>query len=82
MQKKENLNGGYAGLIMLMITVAIMALIIVRTDLFTGEKVIQEEGQEGVQTNKGSMLERGFDAVDQAKEAKALMEKNNVLYEE
>ena len=65
MQSRKNLSGGYVGLLMLLISVAIIAFVIVRTDLFDGKK-----GGE-------SVLEQGTDAINQAKEAKDLIEQNS-----
>ncbi|OGI76912.1 hypothetical protein A3B85_00005 [Candidatus Nomurabacteria bacterium RIFCSPHIGHO2_02_FULL_37_13] len=65
MQHKRIANGGYIGLLMLLISVVIIIFFIVRTDLFTGQK------------NSKNMLEQGNDAIKQAQEVKNLIEKNN-----
>jgi hypothetical protein len=65
--KSRNFNGGYAGLIMLFIGVALMIFFIVRTDLFTGKK--------GGKT----MLEQNTEAVDSAKALKLKLEQNSAL---
>jgi hypothetical protein len=58
-------NGGYIGLLMLLIGVAIVALLIVRTDLFSGQK----DGK--------NMIEQGSDAVDEVERVKDLIEQNS-----
>ena len=65
MKNKKNLNSGYVGLLMLLIGVAVIALVVVRTDLFTGNK----DGQ--------NMIEQGQDAIDQANEIKDILERRN-----
>ncbi len=70
MQNKRILkNGGYVGLLMLLIGVAIVAFLIVRTDLFTGQK--------GEQDGK-NMIEQGQDDINKAKAVKDLVEQNSV----
>lgn len=66
---RKNLNGGFIGLLMLLLAVAGMIFFIVRTDLFTGKKGEDGKGQ--------SMIEEGNDAIQRAEDVKALMEKNN-----
>ena len=66
MENKKILNGGYVGLLMLLIGVAIIAYLIVGTDLFTGQK----EGK--------NMIEQGQDSINKAKTAKDLIEQNNI----
>lgn len=67
MQNKRYLkNGGYVGLLMLLIGVAIIAFLIVRTDLFTGQK----EGK--------NMIEQGQDNINKAKAAKDMIEQNSI----
>lgn len=61
----KNLNGGYVGLLMLLIGVGLIIFFIVRTDLFTGEK------------GSKNMIEQGTDAVDQAKAARTMIENNS-----
>lgn len=60
-----NTNKGFIGLIVLLISVAIIALIVVRTDLFSPAK------------EKKSMIEIGTDAIDEARDAKNLIEENS-----
>ncbi len=60
-----NTNKGFIGLIALLISVAIIALIVVRTDLFSPAK------------EKKSMIEVGTDAIDEARNVKVLIEENN-----
>ena len=55
----------YIGLIALLVSVAIIALIVVRTDLFSKAK------------EKKSMIEIGTDAIDEARDVKNLIEENN-----
>jgi hypothetical protein len=62
-------NGGYVGLVMLLIGVAIITFLTVRTDLFTGQK-----GGQG----RKNMIEQGQDDINKAKEMKDLVEKNSV----
>ena len=62
-------NGGYVGILMLLIGVAIIAFLIVRTDLFTGQK----GGQEGK-----NMIEQGQDSINKAKAVKDMVERNSV----
>jgi len=59
------LNGGYMGLVALLVSVAIISLIVVRTDLFTGNK----DGK--------NMIEQGNDAIDQANKIKDILEGRN-----
>jgi uncharacterized membrane protein (DUF106 family) len=62
-------NGGYVGLLMLLIGVAIVAFLIVRTDLFIEPK----GGQEGK-----NMIEQGQDDINKAKAVKDMVERNSV----
>lgn len=62
-------SGGYIGLLMLLIGVAIIALVIVRTDLFGGFPTGQ--------TNNKNMIQGGFDAIDEAKGAKNIIEESS-----
>ena len=62
-------NGGYVGLLMLLIGVAIVAFLIVRTDLFIEPK--------GVQEGK-NMIEQGQDDINKAKAVKDMVERNSV----
>lgn len=65
MKKNNILNGGYVGIIMLLIGVFIIVFFIVRTDLFNREK------------DTVNVLEKSQDYIDNAKEAKNLIERNN-----
>ena len=65
MKKNNILNGGYVGIIMLLLGVCIIVFLIVRPDLFTHEK-------DGV-----NVLEKSQDYIDSAKDAKNLIERNN-----
>jgi len=65
MKNKKIFNGGYVGLLMLLIGVAIITFLIVRTDLFTGQK----EGK--------NMIEGGFNTIDAAKNAKNVIEERS-----
>ncbi|MDQ5954966.1 MAG: hypothetical protein QG583_894 [Patescibacteria group bacterium] len=72
----QKMNGGFIGLIALLISVAIIALIVVRTDLFQGSTSIDEDGNE-VKNSDVNMIEGGFNAIDKARDAKNLIEENN-----
>ncbi len=65
MKTREISNGGYIGILMLLIGVAIMIFFIVRTDLFSGQK------------GGKSMLQIDQDAVNKAKDVKAMVEQNS-----
>jgi hypothetical protein len=58
-------NGGFIGLIALLVSVTIIALIIVRTDLLSPVK------------EKKNIIEIGTDAIDEARNVKNLIEENN-----
>ncbi|OGI68022.1 hypothetical protein A2738_00405 [Candidatus Nomurabacteria bacterium RIFCSPHIGHO2_01_FULL_42_15] len=60
-----NQNRGYIGLLMLLIGVAIIALLMVRTDIFTGQK----DGK--------NMYEQGTDVIDQSNDVKNMLEQNS-----
>lgn len=62
-------NGGYVGLLALLITVAIIALITWRSDLFTNSEN---------KDNSQSVIERDLGAIDSARDAKNLIEQNNL----
>ncbi len=62
----KNLNGGFVGILMLLVVVSGMIFFMVRTDLFTGQK-----------TGK-SMLEQNQDAMDRANALKIQIEQNGV----
>lgn len=72
----QKTNRGFIGLIALLISVAIIALIVVRTDLFQGSTSIDEDGNE-VKNPDTNMIEGGFNAIDKARDAKNLIEENN-----
>ena len=61
----QNTNRGFIGLVALLISVAIIALVIVRTDLFSPNK------------EKKNIVEIGTDAIDEARGVKILIEENN-----
>lgn len=61
----ENKNGGFIGILMILITVTVIIFIMLRTDMFTGKK------------GSKSILEQDLNAVEQAKDVKALLEKNS-----
>lgn len=65
MPKNKNLNGGYIGILVILITVTLIIFFIVRTDLFTGQK------------GGKNMIEQGTSAVDSAKAVKETIEFNN-----
>lgn len=60
----KNSTRGFIGILMILITVTVIIFIMFRTDLFNGKK------------GSKSMIERDLDAVQQAKDVKALLEKN------
>lgn len=68
--EKRNLNGGYVGLLILFLGVALMIFFIVRTDIFTGQK------------GEKSMLEKNIDAVDSANALKIKLEQNAIPVDE
>jgi len=72
MKKSRTINGGYIGILMLLLGVALMAFLIIRTDLFTG-------GKDG---NDKNMIEQSKADIDQAKAVKEMMEKNTRLVTE
>ncbi len=65
MKLNKNSTGGFVGILMIFITVTVIIFIMFRTDLFNGKK------------GSKSMIERDLDAVQQAKDVKALLEKND-----
>ncbi len=74
---KKNFNGGYIGLIMLLIGVSIIVFIIFKKDLFFGQTYSVEK-ENGIENNTGeNMIDRGNDYIDQARQAKDLLEKNS-----
>jgi hypothetical protein len=75
--KNKNLNGGFVGLLMLLIVVAGIIFFIVRTDLFTGGKLDKNATEEGTNLEGQNMLEQGQSAIQKAKDAKALLEQND-----
>lgn len=62
-------NGGYVGLLALLITVAIIALITWRSDLFS-----TSDNNDNIQ----SVIERDLGAIDSARDAKNMLEQNNL----
>jgi len=65
MKKGKDLEGGYIGILMLLIGVVIIIFLIVRTDLFTGQK------------GSKNMIEQGTDSIQKAKNVKNLVEQDN-----
>lgn len=63
--KTIKLDGGYIGLITLLISVSIIAFVMIRSDLFTANK-------DGKNT-----IEQGRGAIDQASAAKKIIEQNS-----
>lgn len=59
------LNGGYIGLIMLLLGVVIIVFLVITTDLFTGQK------------EDKNIIEKGNSYIDQAQQAKDLLEQNS-----
>lgn len=77
MRNKNILNGGYIGLIMLLIGVAIIVFIMFRKDIFF-RQTYSVEKESGIENNTGeNMIDRGNDYIDQARQAKDLLEKNS-----
>lgn len=66
MKKGKNLEGGYVGILMLLLGVAIIIFLVMRTDLFTGQK-----GGE-------NMIEQGTNSIQKAEDVKNLIEQNNI----
>lgn len=75
MQDKANLNGGYIGLLVLLIGVAVIALVIVRTDLFKGKTMNPKTGE--MENDGKNVIEGGFNAINQAKNAKNIIEESS-----
>lgn len=75
MENKINLKSGHVGLLMLLIGVAFIAFIIVRTDLFKGKTLNPKTGE--IENDGKNMIEGGFDAINQAKNVKNLVEQNS-----
>lgn len=65
MKNKKNINGGYIGLLILLLGVVFMAFLFFRSDLFLGQK----EGK--------TIIEKDLEAINQAKEVKNLVEENS-----
>ena len=65
MKNRRNLNGGFIGILVLLIIVAGTVFLIVRTDLFIGEK------------GGKSMLDVNKDAIDDANALKIKLEQNS-----
>ena len=65
MRKIKKLNSGYLWLLVLIIGFTIIAVFIVQTDWFTGEK----EGE--------NMIEKNMEAIDKANAIKALVEQKS-----
>ena len=66
-------KGGFIGLLVLLITVAIIAILIVRTDLFS---VKNQDIDMFDQDSDKNVIERGMDAIDSARNAKNLIEQH------
>lgn len=73
MKKRKKLNGGYIGLLMLLIGVAIIIFIMFRNDIFSNKS----NNEENIKKN---MIETNLDYVDQAKDVKDMLEKKNQEY--
>lgn len=65
MRDKIILNRGFVGLLALLIGVAIIAFLIIRTDLFSGQK----DGK--------NMIQKNQDYINKAKDVKNIIEQNN-----
>jgi hypothetical protein len=65
MKNKRNLNGGYIGLLLLLLGVAFIIFFFFRSDLFSGQK----DGK--------TIIEQDLNALNQAKDAKALIEEKS-----
>ncbi|MBI5139398.1 hypothetical protein HZA26_02195 [Candidatus Nomurabacteria bacterium] len=79
MTNKNTFDKGFIGLLFLLITLTIIIFLIVRTDLFEAKLNSKFSGtlQNNEELEGDNMLEKGFDAIDKAKDAKALIERNN-----
>lgn len=74
---KKKFNGGYVGLILLLIGVSIIVFIIFRKNLFVSQTYSTEK-ENNIENNTGeNMIDRGNDYIDQARQAKDLLEKNS-----
>ena len=73
MKKRKKLNGGYAGLLMLLIGVSIIIFIMFRNNIISNTS----NNEENVKKN---MIETNLDYVDQARDVKDMLEKKNQDY--
>ncbi len=77
MKNKMKLNGGYIGILMLLIGVAIIVFIMFKKNVFFGQTYSVEK-ENGIENNTGeNMIDRGNGYIDQAQQAKDLLEKNS-----
>ncbi|HEY4512656.1 MAG TPA: hypothetical protein VJH63_03295 [Candidatus Paceibacterota bacterium] len=67
-------NAGYIGLIALLITFAIISLLVWRTDLFGENSGQKERGEDNAPKN---IIEKDMQALQSAKDAKAMLELRN-----
>ena len=65
MKKFKNRNGGFIGILFMLVALAAIMIYIVRPDIITGKK-----------ETKG-MLEQNLDVVQKAKDIKSVVEKNS-----
>ena len=65
MRNIKNSTGGFIGILMILITVTVIIFIMFRTDMFGGKK------------GSKSVIEQDLNAVQQAKDVKALLEENS-----
>lgn len=74
---KKKFNGGYVGLLLLLIGVSIIVFIMFRKNIFFGQTYSVEK-ENGIENKTGeNMIDRGNDYIDQARQAKDLLEKNS-----
>lgn len=74
---KKKLNGGYIGLLMLLIGVAIIIFIIFRNDIFLGQTYSVEK-ESSIENNKEeNMIDQGNYYIGEARKAKDLLEENS-----
>jgi hypothetical protein len=65
MKNKRNLNGGYVGLLILLISVSILVLVMFKSNFFRG------------QNNSKSIIEQDLNAVTKAQNVKNILENDN-----
>lgn len=77
MRDKNILNGGFIGLVMLLIGVSIIVFIMFRKNIFFGQTYSPEK-ENGIENTTGeNMIDRGNDYIGEAREAKEMLERNS-----